>query len=284
MLTGDIPVTFGNAFVRYHDLKHSRADYQSQIGYCPQFDALLDRLNSYETLSLFGRLRGIPENRLGDEVNRMVEKVDLQNHAKRKAKNYSGGNRRKLSLAVALIGSPPIILLDEPSSGVDPVARRKMWVALSDLQSKSGSAFILSSHSMDECEALCDRIAIMANGQFRCIGSTQYLRTKFGQGFSIVIKLKPDLVAQNANYLAQVQSFVESAFPQASIKDIHQTLLYYHVPSSDQLTWAVLFRTMEEGKEKLKLEDYQVSDTTLEQIFLSFAKKSMQESPKNHFI
>jgi ATP-binding cassette subfamily A (ABC1) protein 3 len=280
MLTGDLPVTYGNAYINHYDLMNDRVNYQSQIGYCPQFDALLDRLNSFETLALYGRLRGISDKNIALEVNKLIKKVDLQNHAQRKCKNYSGGNKRKLSLAVALIGSPPVILLDEPTSGVDPVARRKMWVAISDLQYKSGSSIILSSHSMDECEALCDRLAIMANGQFKCVGSTQYLRTKFGQGYSLIIKLNPDLVAQNEDYLDDVQKYIEDRLTSASLKDIHQTLIFYHIPPDKQVTWSHLFRTMEVAKGELNLEDYQVGDTTLEQIFLSFAKKSTQDRPK----
>jgi ATP-binding cassette subfamily A (ABC1) protein 3 len=133
---------------------------------------------------------------------------------------------------------------------------------------------------MDECEALCDRIAIMANGQFKCIGSTQYLRTKFGQGYSLIIKLNPDLVAQNEDYLDDVQKYIEDRLTNASLKDIHQTLIFYHIPPDKQVTWSQLFRTMEVAKKELNLEDYQVGDTTLEQIFLSFAKKSTQDRPK----
>jgi len=119
------------------------------LGYCPQFDALLDRLNSYETLYLYGRLRGIPDKYIAEEVDKMIKKVDLTMHANRKSRIIAVEIKEKLSLAVALIGSPSVVLLDEPTSGVDPVARRKMWVAISDLQFNSGSSIILSSHSMD---------------------------------------------------------------------------------------------------------------------------------------
>lgn len=280
MLTGDLSTTRGNSWAGNSDLTSSTKEYQSQIGYCPQFDALLDRLNSFETLQLYGRLRGIPDDAIKLEVNRLIKKVDLQAHADRMCRNYSGGNKRKLSLAMALIGAPPVVLLDEPTSGVDPVARRKMWVAISDIQYGSGSSIILSSHSMDECEALCDRIAIMAAGHFECIGSTQYLRTKFGQGYSLIIKLNPDIVAENDLYLDQVQQSIEERLPSATLRDIHQTLLFYHIPPESDVTWASLFRAMEEAKVSLQLEDYQVGDTTLEQIFLSFAKKQPQERPK----
>ncbi|KAH9528515.1 phospholipid-transporting ATPase ABCA3 [Dermatophagoides farinae] len=280
MLTGDLSLTRGNSWAGGFDLFSSTQEYQAQIGYCPQFDALLDRLNSFETLQLYGRLRGIPDDAIKLEVNRLIKKVDLQAHAARMCRNYSGGNKRKLSLAMALIGAPPVVLLDEPTSGVDPVARRKMWVAISDIQYGSGCSIILTSHSMDECEALCDRIAIMAAGHFECIGSTQYLRTKFGQGYSLIIKLNPDIVAENDLYLDQVQESIEDRLPSAVLRDIHQTLLFYHIPPESDVTWASLFRAMEEAKSNLQLEDYQVGDTTLEQIFLSFAKKQPQERPK----
>lgn len=280
MLTGDLSTTRGNAYAGGFELMASMGEYQSQIGYCPQFDALLDRLNSFETLQLYGRLRGIPDHAIKLEVNRLIKKVDLQMHASRMCRNYSGGNKRKLSLAMALIGAPPVVLLDEPTSGVDPVARRKMWVAISDIQYGSGSSIILSSHSMDECEALCDRIAIMAAGHFECIGSTQYLRTKFGQGYSLIIKLNPDIVAESDLYLDKVQHYIEERLPSALLRDIHQTLLFYHLPPESEVTWASLFSVMEDAKQGLQLEDYQVGDTTLEQIFLSFAKKAPQERPK----
>lgn len=135
---------------------------------------------------------------------------------------------------------------------------------------------------MDECEALCDRIAIMAAGHFECIGSTQYLRTKFGQGYSLIIKLNPDIVAESELYLDKVQHHIEERLPSARLRDIHQTLLFYHIPPESEVTWASLFSVMEEAKSELQLEDYQVGDTTLEQIFLSFAKKQPQatERPK----
>jgi len=97
MLTGDFPVTHGNAYIQNYQLIKDLNKYQSNIGYCPQFDALLDRLNSYETLYLYGRLRGIPDKYIAEEVDKMIKKVDLTLHANRKSKNYSGGNKRKLS-------------------------------------------------------------------------------------------------------------------------------------------------------------------------------------------
>ena len=159
---------------------------------------------------------------------------------------------------------------DEPTSGVDPSARRKIWSTLAHLQQRYGSAFVLTSHSMEECEALCQRVAIMVNGQFQCLGSVQHLRTKFGQGFTILAKIRSDL-SQQSGYLADLQNYFKQAIPSAVLKDVHQGLIHFHVTDTRTL-WSHMFTVMEEVKAKYFLEDYVVSDTTLEQIFLAFAR------------
>lgn len=123
---------------------------------------------------------------------------------------------------------------------------------------------------MEECEALCSRIAIMVNGQFKCIGALQHLRKKFGQGFTIIIKLKRELV-DDAEYVRSVQTYVNSKFTSIVLKDFHQCILHYHITDTT-VRWSYLFRELEKAKEELSFEDYLVSDTTLEQIFLAFAR------------
>ena len=87
----------------------------------------------------------------------------------------SKGNKRKLNVALALIGRPKVMLLDEPTTGVDPAARRKIWETINNIR-KSGTSIILTSHSMEECEALCDRLAIMVGGTFQCVGGPQHIK------------------------------------------------------------------------------------------------------------
>jgi ATP-binding cassette subfamily A (ABC1) protein 3 len=193
MLTGEETVSDGNAFIDFLDLRHNLKSFQQRIGYCPQFDALLDKITGRETIYLFARLRGMPEELIPSYTNDLVKMVDLGKHVDKCTEAYSGGNRRKLSLAIALCATPPVIFLDEPTSGVDPSARRKIWSTLVNIQEKYQSAIILTSHSMEECEALCSRIAIMVNGEFKCLGSVQHLRSKFGQGFTVMAKLKREL-------------------------------------------------------------------------------------------
>lgn len=97
------------------------------IGYCPQVDAIFPRMTVEETIKFYGLIKGIPIYRLGPVVEKAIRDLNLQDHRNKLAGNLSGGNKRKLSVAIALIGNPPIILLDEPSAGMDPEARRFMW-------------------------------------------------------------------------------------------------------------------------------------------------------------
>merc|ERR1711990_1051714 len=108
------------------------------------------------------------------------------------AGTLSGGNKRKLSVALALIGNPPIILLDEPSAGMDPEARRFMWQVVERIsQRDKKSAVILTTHSMEEAEALSTKMGIMVRGGiFRCLGSSQHIKNKFGTGYEIEVKIR----------------------------------------------------------------------------------------------
>ena len=103
----------------------------------------------------------------------------------------SGGNKRKLSVAIALIGDPPLILLDEPSAGMDPEARRFMWAVIHKISSKKkSSTVILTTHSMEEAETLCRRMGIMVNGQFRSLGTSQSIKDKYGHGYEIELRIQ----------------------------------------------------------------------------------------------
>ena len=117
--------------------------------------------------------------------------MGLTKYKDRVAGSYSGGNKRKLQVAIALIGNPPVIFLDEPSAGMDPEARRFMWKIIERISKfKKYSSVILTTHSMEEAEGLCNRIAIQVAGTLKCIGTVQHLKNRFGQGYELEIKLK----------------------------------------------------------------------------------------------
>ncbi|XP_044938698.1 ATP-binding cassette sub-family A member 2 isoform X1 [Mustela putorius furo] len=265
MLTGDESTTGGEAFVNGHSVLKELLQVQQSLGYCPQFDALFDELTAREHLQLYTRLRGIPWKDEARVVKWALEKLELSKYADKPAGTYSGGNKRKLSTAIALIGYPAFIFLDEPTTGMDPKARRFLWNLILDLI-KTGRSVVLTSHSMEECEALCTRLAIMVNGRLRCLGSIQHLKNRFGDGYMITVRTKS---SQNVK---DVVRFFNRNFPEAVLKERHHTKVQYQL-QSEHISLAQVFSKMEQVVGVLGIEDYSVSQTTLDNVFVNFAKK-----------
>nr|KAF6365702.1 hypothetical protein mPipKuh1_000030 [Pipistrellus kuhlii] len=266
MLTGEETLTSGDAFVGGYSIRSDIGKVRQRIGYCPQFDALLDHMTGRETLVMYARLRGIPERHISAYVENTLRGLLLEPHANKLVRTYSGGNKRKLSTAIALLGEPAVIFLDEPSTGMDPVARRLLWDTVARAR-ESGKAIVITSHSMEECEALCTRLAIMVQGQFKCLGSPQHLKSKFGSGYSLRAKVRSD---GQQEALQEFKAFVDLTFPGSVLEDEHQGMVHYHLPGDD-LSWAKVFGVLEKAKEKYGVDDYSVSQISLEQVFLSFA-------------
>ncbi|XP_078145249.1 phospholipid-transporting ATPase ABCA1b isoform X2 [Centroberyx gerrardi] len=265
MLTGDTIVTSGEAFVAGKSILREIDEVHQNMGYCPQFDAINDLLTGREHLEFYAILRGVPEKEVCDVAEWGIRKLGLVKYVDKAAGSYSGGNMRKLSTAMALIGGPPVVFLDEPTTGMDPKARRALWTCIHSVI-KEGRSVVLTSHSMEECEALCTRMAIMVNGRFRCLGSVQHLKNRFGDGYTIILRVAgpdPDLVP--------VMKFIESELPGSTLKEKHRTMLQYQLPSS-LTSLAHIFSILAKNKEMLQIEDYSVTQTTLDQVFVNFAK------------
>ncbi|KAJ8311158.1 hypothetical protein KUTeg_011297 [Tegillarca granosa] len=267
ILTGDQMLTSGNAYVNRYSIRQDIKQVQENLGYCPQFDALIDQMTGRETLTMYARLRGVNEYQIKHIVDNLIDVLMLKKYADRQCGFYSGGNKRKLSTAMALIGDPPFVMLDEPTTGMDPAARRQLWNVLSQIRA-SGRTLILTSHSMEECDALCTKIAIMVNGNFMCLGSPQHLKNKFGHGYTLVVRQGTDNAAASS---AQLKDFVKSTFPNSQIFDDHQGYLHFQIPDAD-VPLASVFGAMEKAKTSFNIEDYSVHQTTLEQVFLTFTR------------
>ncbi|XP_068604697.1 retinal-specific phospholipid-transporting ATPase ABCA4 [Brachionichthys hirsutus] len=268
MLTGDSDVSSGEATVAGYSILTEILDVHQNMGYCPQFDAIDELLTGREHLHLYARLRGIPESEIPRVAEWGIEKLGLTEYAGRCAGTYSGGNRRKLSTAIAMIGCPALVLLDEPTTGMDPHSRRFLWNAIMSVI-QDGRAVVLTSHSMEECEALCTRLAIMVNGTFRCLGTIQHLKYKFGDGYVVTMKVKA-VKADLSPHLEPVERFMESSFPGCVQREKHYNTLQYKIASS---SLARIFQLVVANKERLSIEDYSVSQTTLDQVFVNFAKQ-----------
>ncbi|XP_071820131.1 ATP-binding cassette sub-family A member 2-like isoform X3 [Apostichopus japonicus] len=267
MLTGDERITGGNAFISNSSV---RWRLHKNIGYCPQFDALFEELTAREHLLFYSRLKGIPRRQESKVVNWAIQKLALSEYADVPSGLYSGGNKRKLSTAIALIGYPPVIFMDEPTTGMDPHSRQFLWKVIQRIV-KEGKSVVLTSHSMEECEALCNRMAIMVNARFKCLGSTQHLKNRFGDGYTITLKIKGD-----RPNLSQVSQWFSHTFPKAELKEEHYNVVQYSMKLV-HVNLEELFTKLEDIKEMLSIEDYSVSQTTLDNVFVNFAKEQMDQ-------
>lgn len=171
LLTAEFPPTSGDAILGGFSVTHEPQNIRRRIGYCPQFCAHFENMTAREHLEMYAAIKGIPKQCVKAAVAKKLQEVGLsEDDSDRLCANYSGGMKRRLSLACATIGQPQIVFLDECSTGVDPVARREIWQLVTDMVAGRGwpeasqkPAVILTTHSMEECEALCRRIGIMVS-------------------------------------------------------------------------------------------------------------------------
>lgn len=180
MLVGKEPTSSGDVYMNHYSILQNRA--RRYMGYCPQFDALLSKLTPTEHLYLYARLRGVPEEAIPQQASFLIQKLGLYGHRHQTASTLSGGNRRRLSLAIALIGNPTSVLLDEPTAGMDTFARAQTCTMLKGLI--YDKSVILTTHLMDETEALADRVAVMSRGELKAIGSEAELQHFFSEDSS----------------------------------------------------------------------------------------------------
>jgi len=268
MLSGEFPPTTGNAFIMNNDIVTQQDRCRRLLGYCPQFDALFDLLTAREHLELYAKIKGISGEKMNRMINIMIKRLTLLEYVDRISGSYSGGNKRKLSVAIALIGNPPVVFLDEPSTGMDPVSRRFMWDFISSTM--KGRSVILTTHSMEESEALCHRIGIMVGGRIRCIGTPQHIKHRFGHGYQVDLNL-----AEDGHNNQMIHHFMTSQFPGAKITEEQAHRFKYQIYAEKPL--GAIFSILEANKEQLQIREYSVGQTSLEQIFIDFAKLQLEE-------
>jgi len=250
MLTAEFPPTGGDATLAGYSVTNQPEQTRRRIGYCPQFDAHFQTMTGREHVELYASIKGVPREFVKEAAAAKLAEVGLSEYdSDRLSSGYSGGMKRKLSVACATIGNPQIVFLDEPSTGMDPVARRDLWKVISNMVVDEGTgeekntSIILTTHSMEECEALCPRIGIMAAGQLRCLGSAQQLKTRFGQGYQVEIKvLTPTDDCDDFKEILQtiksispvaVDGATEEGVPNEASLDLGQTMLAANNVSPD---------------------------------------------------
>jgi ATP-binding cassette, subfamily A (ABC1), member 3 len=258
--------TSGHASVCGNDIvTESRAALRC-IGYCPQFDATLDLLTVKEHLELYAGVRAIAYKERKRVVKGLLKLCELTDYRHTLAHELSGGNRRKLSVAMSLIGGPRVVFLDEPSAGMDPVARRGLWTAIETVA--DNCSVVLTTHHLEEVEALAHRVAIMVDGALQCIGNKTHLKQKYGTGFEVSVRVQSD----DEEVRKKVEEFFATNFPGSSMREYRARRFTYELPGTTKLS--ATFKLMEEHAEEIGAKDYNVSQTSIEQVFLQISEEA----------
>lgn len=178
-ITGLLKPTKGTVRVGGFDVQTQMGEARKVMGVSPQETAIYQYLTGRENVELFGELYSVPGEILGPRVDYVMEKVGLMDDSGRRVSKYSGGMKRRVSIAMALVTDPKIVLLDEPTVAMDPQARRSVWDFIAELRD-GGKAVVLTTHYMEEAEELCDQVGIIDHGRLIAQGSPGELKTKYG--------------------------------------------------------------------------------------------------------
>jgi len=211
-----------------------------------------------EHLSLYAGLHGLEGDLKTRVIERLISVCGLSEHRVKESRSLSGGNKRKLSVGISLIGAPHVVFLDEPSAGMDPMARRGLWDVIQ--QVAMHCCVVLTTHHLEEVEALATRMGIMVGGELRCIGPLQHLKSKFGSGFEMTIRVRRE------EQVTAMQMFLTGNIPQCRIQETRGTKLTVALPPTTRLS--AVFQTVEANKLALGISDYSISQTSLETVFL----------------
>ncbi|KAK3103896.1 hypothetical protein FSP39_022745 [Pinctada imbricata] len=271
MLTGFLPPTSGSARVGGHDIVQNIEGVRRSLGMCPQHDILFDTMSVENHLQFYARMKGVDSKDLKKEVDEMINTLGLQTKRDALSMTLSGGQKRKLSVGIALIGGSEIVILDEPTSGMDPGARRQTWDILQKF--RNDRCMVLSTHFMDEADVLGDRIAIMAEGVVKCCGTSLFLKKAFGAGYHLVMVKSTS--GCNVDTVTQlIQSHIPSAIKESEIS----MELSYLLPFDQSSKFKSLFEEVETRSQSLGIASFGVSATTMEEVFLKVGESGAEEA------
>ncbi|ORX71007.1 P-loop containing nucleoside triphosphate hydrolase protein [Anaeromyces robustus] len=253
--------------IYYDDIENtSIKEDHFMIGYCPQNDNLWPELTLFEHLVMYINLRGYSLKESREYAEKYIEYCKIELHKNKYPHELSGGTKRKLCVLIALISFTNKILLDEPSSGMDPATRRYIWNVITSYKNNEDSSIVLTTHAMEEAELLCDRIGILINGELLAIGSPTHLKMKFGDTYTLELQ-SPDVKLVN--------EMIRKDIPLIDQKD---TVTEFKSNKRIRYTFKItnnhgeIFKVMENYKDINLVNDYSFTQITLEDIFLRFAK------------
>ena len=234
---------------------------RESFGFCPQHNVLWDDLTVEEHLRFYASLKISDQKEIAAEVDAMIDNVGLPHKRHEKTKNLSGGMQRKLSVAIAYIGGAKVVLLDEPTAGVDPWARRGIWNLL--IKFRKNRTTVMSTHFHGEADTLSDRIAVMADGRLICSGSPVFLKSRFGCGYYLTM-VKTSSETSEEQLAKFIQAFVPDALLIENVGAEITFVLPNECGTSNAGKFEALFETLDATMNFLHISSYGIRDTSLE--------------------
>lgn len=257
MITGIIRPDAGKIWVNgFSDARQ----YEQFIGYCPQHNVFIRQFNCYEHVEFFGRLRGISADKIQEEAEKVLNQVKLLPYGSQYPRELSGGMKRRLCLAISIIGNTKVVVLDEPTSGLDPKSRRDLWDIL--LQLKHERAILLTTHYMEEADILGDTIAIMEAGTIVCRDTPLELKMKYTSGYILKIVTDPNFNEDETTLLLNEEA------PKNTIKSTIHPTRSFNIPYNLKPKYSTILKRLETNKKSLNINSVSITNPPLEEVFL----------------
>ena len=262
MMVGLLSPTRGTVLMRDDDEKS-----ELKIGICPQDLVFWDGLTSYENIYFMGKMYNMPKKSLRSKAEKILSDLNLSDKRDNLASELSGGMKRRLNLGISLIHDPDILVLDEPSAGLDPQSRYDLWEYISRLSGKKNKTVILTTHLMEEADRLSDRVAIMDRGELLTVDSPERLKRSVGEGDSITIDLKdPDRNMEALDIIKSIEGVLEASQADGSL----------FLRALDAVGQVTRFTEALEDK-GFQISDVSISRTnTLEDVFIHLTGKEFE--------
>ncbi|KAH9486190.1 ABC transporter A family member 2 [Psilocybe cubensis] len=240
------------------------------LGLVPQKNVLFPELSCFQTLKLWNAIKQEEGESSDADIERLIRDCDLQSKAHEPAGTLSGGQKRKLQLAIGLVGGSKIILVDECTSGVDPLSRRSLWRTLTTYRNER--TIVLTTHFLDEADFLADRIAVLAApGKLIASESPVALKSSMGEGYSVIVKFESE------DFAKELLSDVRTVAPDATMEIKESFTSCYHLKTRDSSRVSAALRLIEQRKKMFTIHAYDVVGTTIEDIFLDLLQKEEGE-------
>ncbi|PUZ51336.1 hypothetical protein GQ55_6G176100 [Panicum hallii var. hallii] len=268
MMIGLLKPTYGTAYIHGMDLRTDMNEIYANIGICPQHDLLWETLTGREHLMFYGRMKNLTGAALTQAVEDSLKSVNLfhSGFGDKSVSKYSGGMKRRLSVAIALIGNPKVVYMDEPSTGLDSRSRNDLWSIIK--RAKKDCTIILTTHSMEEAEELCDRIGIFINGNFHCIGTPKELKARYGGTRILTITTAPEHEA------AAERLLVSHLSPGCATRIYGVSGTQKFSLPRQEVALGRVFGAVEAARRSFPVLGWGVADATLEDVFVRVAKEA----------